>query len=75
MAISLAGAVVGLGLGVLASGLVVRARAAAMFVSPYVSPWVLARGMIVGFAVGVIGALFCAWQVLRVPLVKAINRS
>ena len=75
MAISLAGAVVGLGLGVLASGLVVRARAAAMFVSPYVSPWVLARGMIVGFAVGVIGALFCAWQVLRVPLAKAINRS
>ena len=75
MAISLAGALIGLGLGVLASGLVVRALAAATFVSPYVSPWVLARGMLVGFALGVIGALFCAWQVLRVPLVRAINRS
>jgi hypothetical protein len=31
--------------------------------------------MLVGFALGVIGALFCAWQVLPVPLVKAINRS
>jgi putative ABC transport system permease protein len=75
MAISFAGALVGLGLGVLASGLVVHALAAATFVSPYVSPWVLARGMLVGFALGVLGALFCAWQVLRVPLVRAINRS
>ncbi len=75
MAISLAGALVGLGLGVLASGLVVHALSAATFVSPYISPWVLARGMLVGFALGVLGALFCAWQVLRVPLVRALNRS
>jgi ABC-type antimicrobial peptide transport system permease subunit len=66
---------VGLGLGVLASGRVVRALASATFVSPYVSPWVLALGMLVGFALGVFGALFCAWQVLRVPLVRAISRS
>jgi putative ABC transport system permease protein len=74
MAISLAGALVGLGLGVLASGLVVHAFAASTFVSPYVSPWVLARGVLVGFALGVLGAVFCAWQVVRVPLVRAINR-
>ncbi len=74
MAISLAGALVGLGLGVLASGLVVHAFAASTFVSPYVSPWVLARGVLVGFTLGVLGAVFCAWQVVRVPLVHAINR-
>ena len=63
MAISLAGAVVGLVLGALASELVVRALAAATFVTPDVSLWVLARGLLVGFALGVIGALFCVWQV------------
>ena len=75
MAISLLGAVAGLVLGTLASGLVVRALAAATFVSPSVSLWVLARGMLVGFALGVLGALFCVWQVMRVPLLRAINRS
>ena len=57
MAIRLAGAVVGIGSGVLASGLIVRALAASTFVSFYVSPWLLARGMFVGFALGVIGAV------------------
>jgi len=75
MAISLVGAAAGLGLGVLVSSLVVRALAAGTFVSPYVSPWVLARGMLVGCALGMIGALFCVWQVMRVPLLRAINRS
>jgi putative ABC transport system permease protein len=75
MTISLLGAAAGLGLGVLASGLVVRALSAATFVSPSVTIWVLARGMLVGFALGVLGALFCVWQVMRVPLLGAINRS
>ena len=74
MTISLIGAAAGLALGALASGLVVRALAAATFVSPYVSLWVLARGMLVGFGLGVLGALFCVWQVMRVPLLRAINR-
>jgi len=74
MTISLIGAAGGLALGALASGLVVRALAAATFVSPYVSLWVLARGMLVGFGLGVLGALFCVWRVMRVPLLRAINR-
>ncbi|MGZ6652466.1 MAG: hypothetical protein ACXVHB_34255, partial [Solirubrobacteraceae bacterium] len=74
LAISLAGAAVGLGLGAVGSELVVRALAAAKFVAPYISLWVLARGLLVGFALGVIGAMFCVWQVMRVPLLKAINR-
>jgi putative ABC transport system permease protein len=74
MTISLIGAAAGLALGALASGLVVRALGAATFVSPYVSLWVLARGMLVGFGLGVLGALFCVCQVMRVPLLRAINR-
>jgi putative ABC transport system permease protein len=75
MAVSLAGAAVGLGLGALGSELVVHALAAGTFVSPHVSLWVLGRGMLVGFTLGVVGALFCLWQVMRVPLLRAINRS
>ena len=74
MAVSLAGAVIGLGLGALASQLVVRALAAATFVTPDVTLWVIARGLLVGFALGVIGSLFCVWQVMRVPLLRAMNR-
>jgi len=75
MAVSLAGAVVGLGLGALTSELVVRALAAAVFVSPDVTLWVLARGLLVGFALGVVGALSCVWQVMRMPLLRALQRS
>ena len=74
MTISLVGAAAGLGLGALASRLVVRTLAAGAFVSPSVSLWVLARGLLVGVALGVLGALFCVWQVMRVPLLRAINR-
>ena len=74
LVVSLAGAAVGLGLGALGSELVVRALAAARFVAPDISLWVLARGLLVGFALGVIGAMFCVWQVIRVPLLNAINR-
>jgi putative ABC transport system permease protein len=75
MAVSLAGAAVGLGLGTLGSRLVVHALSAATFVSPYVSLWVLTRGILIGFALGMIGALFCVWQVMRVPLLRAISRA
>ena len=74
MAVSILGTTVGLGLGALASKLVVRALSAATFVSPNVSVWVLARGLLVGVALGVLGALFCVWQVMRMPLLRAINR-
>ena len=73
MAVSLGGALLGLGLGALGSKLVVHALAAATFVSPYVSPWVLVRGLLVGFALGVVGALFCLWRIMRVPLLEAIS--
>lgn len=73
IAVSLVGALVGLGLGALASELVVRALAAATFVAPDVTPWVLARGLLVGFALGVIGALVSVWRVMRVPPLKAIS--
>ena len=57
----------------LASNIVVRALAAGAFVSPAITAWVLARGLLVGLALGVIGALFSVWRVMRVPPLKAIS--
>jgi putative ABC transport system permease protein len=71
--VSIGGAIVGLGLGALVSSIVVRALAAATFVSPEITVWVLARGLLVGLALGVMGALFSFWKVTRVAPLKAIS--
>ncbi|MGB0097749.1 MAG: ABC transporter permease [Solirubrobacteraceae bacterium] len=73
IAVSLVGAAAGLALGVLASEIVVRALAAGTFVSPAVTTWVLARGLLVGLALGVIGALVSVWRVMRGPTLRAIS--
>jgi putative ABC transport system permease protein len=75
VAVSLLGSSVGLAVGALASVLLVQALAAAAFVSPVITLWVLARGLLVGLALGVLGALFALWQVLRVPTLKALQRE
>lgn len=74
-AVSLVGTGVGLAVGALASVLLVHALAAATFVSPVITLWVIGRGLIVGFALGVLGSLFALWQVLRVPTLKALQRE
>ena len=74
VAISLAGALVGLGIGALASVLLVAALTASTFVTPAITLWVLGRGVLVGFALGVLGALFSLWRILRTPTLKALQR-
>lgn len=75
LAVSLVGTAIGLGLGALAGHLLVNVLAAATFVSPDVTTWVLIRGLLVGVGLGVLGALFSVAQVLRVPPLKALGRS
>jgi len=74
IAISLTGAVVGLGLGALASVLLVHALAAATFVSPAITLWVLGRGLLVGIALGVLGTLVSLWRIMRTETLKALER-
>jgi putative ABC transport system permease protein len=73
-AIGLGGALVGLGLGALASELLVQALTASTFVTPAITPWVLGRGLLVGVALAVLGALFALWQILRTPTLRALQR-
>jgi putative ABC transport system permease protein len=75
LALSLAGVAVGLGLGVAAAELVVHALEIAVFVSPSITAWVLVRGLLVGLALGVLGALFATWRVMRLSLLDALGRA
>ena len=72
--VGLGGALVGLGLGALASELLVKALTASTFVTPAITPWVLGRGLLVGFALCVLGSLFALWRILRTPTLKALQR-
>jgi putative ABC transport system permease protein len=65
--VSVIGALLGLGLGVAASEFVVRALAASTLVPPVVTAWTLIRALIVGIAIGVIGGIYPAWRVTRIP--------
>lgn len=75
MALSLIGVAAGLGLGVAAAELVVQGLEIGVFVSPSITVWVLVRGLLVGIALGVLGALFASWRVMRMPLLEALGRA
>lgn len=68
LVLSLVGAAVGLGLGVAAAEAATRGLGIAVFVAPQIGAGVLLEGLAVGLALGVLGALFAAWQVLRLGL-------
>jgi len=68
LTLSLLGAAIGLGLGVLAAQAAVHGLAIATFVSARIDAAVLGEGAAVGLGLGVVGALFAAWQVVRLPL-------
>jgi putative ABC transport system permease protein len=75
LATSAIGAAAGVGLGVAAAEAVVHGLDLAVFVVPRVTAWVLVRGLLVGLALGVLGALFAAWRVLRMPLLESLGRA
>ncbi|HLI32255.1 MAG TPA: ABC transporter permease [Solirubrobacteraceae bacterium] len=72
---STVGVLLGLGLGVAAAELAVQALAIAVFVAPALSALIFIEGIIVGFALGLLGALFAAWRVLRAPLRPSLGRA
>lgn len=71
--LSLAGALIGLGLGVVAGELIVRAFAASALVSPHVTAWTLAQAVLVAVATGTIGSLYPAWWVSRLRPAEALG--
>lgn len=70
--VSLLGAALGLLAGVAGAAALVHALGAGAFVSPDVSAGDLGRGLLVGVAIGVLGGLYPAWRVTRVPPAVAL---
>ena len=71
--ISLAGALIGLGLGVAGGELLVRAFAASSLVAPDVTVWTLARAVIVAAAIGAAASLYPAWRITRLRPAEALG--
>jgi putative ABC transport system permease protein len=75
VAVSLMGAAIGLLLGVLGSEGLVAGLGVGAYVSPSVTAWGLGRGLLVGIAIGVLGGIYPAWRVTRMPPVKGLARA
>ncbi|MDE3069961.1 MAG: ABC transporter permease [Acidobacteriota bacterium] len=75
LAVSVLGGALGLGLGVIAAEAVVGGLDLSVFVTPDITAWVLIRGALVGLALGVLGALFAAWRIMRMPLLASLRQA
>lgn len=65
LVVSLAGALLGVGLGIAAGSALVRLSSAGSLVSPYVSAWTIARAVLVALGTGLVGSLYPAWWITR----------
>jgi putative ABC transport system permease protein len=73
VAVSLLGAAAGLLLGVIGARLLVDALGVSTYVSPSITAWGLGRGLLVGVAIGVLGGIYPAVRVARMPPLKALS--
>jgi putative ABC transport system permease protein len=60
--VSMGGAALGLLLGVIGARGLNDALGVSAVVTPDVTPWTLGKGLLIGFAIGVIGGLYPAWR-------------
>ncbi len=70
---TLAGAVIGLGLGAIAGELIVRAFGASSLVAPHVTAWILGRAVLVALATGALGSIYPAWWVTRLRPAESLG--
>ena len=73
--VSVAGACLGLLLGVAASEALVRALGLLDFVEPHVTAWALGRGVLVGVAIGLLGGLYPTWRAARMAPAGILARA
>jgi putative ABC transport system permease protein len=75
LVLSLVGVALGLALGVALSGLLPAALGLSDFVSANVTAWGLGRAMIVGLAIGILGALYPSWRSTRLVPRELLARA
>jgi putative ABC transport system permease protein len=72
VAVSMLGAAAGLFLGVIGGDLLVRALGVSAYISPSVTAWTVAQGLLVGIAIGVLGGIYPSWRVTRMQPLKVL---
>jgi len=75
VAVSVIGAAFGLLLGVLGSQGLVNALGVGAYISPSVTVWALVRGLLIGIGIGVLGGVYPAWRVTRMPPLRGLARA
>jgi putative ABC transport system permease protein len=75
IAVSILGAGIGLLLGALGAGGLTDALGVSNVVKPEVTAWSMGRGLIIGIAIGVLGGLYPAWRVSRLPAEELLARG
>jgi putative ABC transport system permease protein len=73
IAVSIVGAGVGLLLGVVGAGLLNDALDVSAVVTPHVTLWTIAQGLLIGVAIGVLGGLYPAWRGTRGSAVELLG--
>jgi putative ABC transport system permease protein len=72
VAVSLLGTAIGLLLGLAAAGGLPSALGLGAFISPVSTPWSLGRAVLVGVAIGALGAIYPIWRVTRMRSAAAL---
>jgi putative ABC transport system permease protein len=72
IAVSLLGTAGGIVLGIAASGLLPGALGLGAFISPVITTWGLGRAILIGIAIGVVGAIYPIWRVTRMRSTVAL---
>jgi putative ABC transport system permease protein len=75
VAVSIIGAGIGLLLGALGAGGLTDALGVSDVVQPDVTAWSMGRGLIIGICIGVLGGLYPAWRVSRLPAEELLARG
>lgn len=75
IAVSALGTGGGLLLGLMASKLLPGALGLSAFIVPNLTVWVLGRGILIGIAIGLVGALYPIWRVTRTRSVVALAQT
>jgi putative ABC transport system permease protein len=72
---SLLGAALGLLLGIVGASWLGHALGVSAVVSPHVTPWTVAQGLLIGVAIGILGGLYPAWRATRVSGLELLARA
>lgn len=72
IAVSVLGTAVGLVLGIGASKLLPGALGLGAFISPVLTAWGFGRAVLIGIAIGLVGAVYPTWRVTRIRSVIAL---